>query len=112
MVRYIDYDIQELPSFNRMQLIMHKRHFFADEREVRAVMWSIAPENVRHEHVDPFLTADRIGFLASIDPKKLLHSVVLHPKATAELVLRISEICSAHGLPQPVPSRIASRPQF
>ena len=49
VVRYIDYDAYRLPSFNLMQLIMHKRHFFRDEREVRAVVWTTAPEHIRRE---------------------------------------------------------------
>jgi hypothetical protein len=112
VVRYIDYDSCGLPSLNRMQLIMHKRHFFRDEREVRAVVWSMAPEHIRREHVDPFLTADRAGFLAPIDPTALIQCVVLHPKATIETAARASELCRTHALPQPVPSRISSTPQF
>jgi hypothetical protein len=112
VVRYIDYDAYRLPSFNLMQLIMHKRHFFRDEREVRAVVWTTAPEHIRREHVDPFLTADGAGFLALIDPKALIQSVVLHPKATTETATRASELCSKHALPQPVPSRISSTPRF
>jgi hypothetical protein len=47
-----------VPDYNRLQLIMHKRHFFSDEREVRAVAWSLAPEPIRQQFIDPFLTAD------------------------------------------------------
>ena len=75
----MDYSIDRLPSLNLMQLIMHKRHFFSDE--VRAVVWSMVPEEIRQKHVEPFLTPDRRGFLAPVDPEKLIHGVVLHPKA-------------------------------
>jgi hypothetical protein len=112
LVRYIDYAAHRVPSFNIMELIMHKRHFFRDEREVRAVVWSMAPDFIRREHVDPFLTTDRRGFLAPIDPKALIKSVVLHPKATPETTRLVSELCSAHGLARPIPSRIASSPRF
>lgn len=93
VVRYMDYDGYRLPSFNLMELIMHKRHFFRDEREVRAVVWSMVPEHIRREHVDPFLTAERAGFLAPIDPKALIQSVVLHPKMTTETAARVAELC-------------------
>jgi hypothetical protein len=43
VVTYIDYDAETLPSMNMLHRIMHKRHFFSDEREVRAVVWSTAP---------------------------------------------------------------------
>jgi len=112
LVRYIDYEASRLPSFNIMELIMHKRHFFRDEREVRAVVWSMAPEPIRRAHIDPFLTLDRSGFLAPIDPPALIQAVVLHPKISNESALKISELSRAHGLPLPVPSRISSTPRF
>jgi hypothetical protein len=112
VVRYMDYNKRRLPSNNLMQLIMHKRHFFHDEREVRTVVWSMAPEHIRREHVDPFLTADRVGFLAAVEPKALVQQVVLHPTAPAETTARVAEVCGAHGLPQPIRSRIAETPRF
>jgi hypothetical protein len=112
VVRYMDYDKQLLPSYNLMQLIMHKRHFFHDEREVRAVVWSMAPEHIRRQYVDPFLSADRAGFLAPIEPKALIQQVVLHPKATPEIAARVSELCREQSLPLPVASRIATMPRF
>lgn len=112
LVRYMDYDKQLLPSYNLMQLIMHKRHFFHDEREVRAVVWSMAPEHIRRQHVDPFLTVDRAGFLAAIDAKALIQQIVLHPKATPEIAARVRKLCRERGLAPPVASRIASTPRF
>ena len=32
VMRYLDYERSVFPSVNRLQLIMHKRHFFSDER--------------------------------------------------------------------------------
>jgi hypothetical protein len=112
VVRYMDYGACRIPSFNLMELIMHKRHFFRDEQEVRAVVWSMAPEHIRREHVDPFLTADRAGFLAPINPKALIQSVVLHPKATPGAAAQTAELCRSCTLPQPVASRISSTPRF
>lgn len=109
MIRYIDYDKQRLPSLNQLQLIMHKRHFFRDEREVRAVMWSMTPERAR---VEPFLTPDGRGFLAQIDPKALIERVVLHPRIKSKSVSRIAALCSAVGLPAPRASRMGAQPSF
>ena len=112
VVRYLDYSTHRLPSLNIMQLIMHKRHFYLDEREVRAVLWSAAPDFIRRDHVDPFLTADRAAFLAPINPQTLIHGIVLHPKATGEATAHLSELCAAHSLPKPTASRISSKPEF
>lgn len=112
LVRYIDYDKERLPSWNLMQLIMHKRHFYQDEREVRAVVWSMPPPDVQRVHVEPFLTADRRGFLAPVDPKALIRQVVLHPNASTETAAEVTALCNACGVALPVVSRIASMPRF
>jgi hypothetical protein len=112
LLRYMDYAIDRLPSVNLMQLIMHKRHFFSDEREVRAVVWTMVPEEIRRERVDPFLTPDRRGFFAPLDPEKLIHGVVLHPRTTADTVANVSKLCTLHRLPDPIPSRIATPARF
>jgi hypothetical protein len=112
VVRYIDYDVSGVPDYNRLQLIMHKRHFFSDEREVRAVVWSLVPEDIRRQHIDPFLTADRRGFCAPIEPRALIHGVVLHPKITTGAAAKVSELCRIAQLPEPNRSRISALPQF
>src|SRR5215470_12130435 len=55
LVRYIDYDKKPLPSTNLLHRITHKRHFFVDEREVRAVVCAMFPEEIRRMYVEsPF----------------------------------------------------------
>ena len=108
-MRYIDYATEQIPSLNRMQLIMHKRHFFKDESEVRAVLWSLSPYR---DAIDPFLNEDRSAFLAPIDPASLIQAVVLHPKVTAEAVAELKDFCVSHGLSEPILSLITSQPQF
>jgi hypothetical protein len=109
LVRYINYEVSGVPSPNRLQLIMHKRHFFADEKEVRAVMWSLMPWP---DHIEPYINADRTGFLPPISPNALIDSVVLHPEASADITARVSELCEKHNLPRQFLSRIALKPQF
>jgi hypothetical protein len=112
MVRYIDYDVQSLPSLNMLQRIMHKRHFFADEREVRAVVCRILPEGIGKEYVEPFLNDDASGFLQPISARKLITGVVFNPKASIDFQNQIAIICKDAGLPIPQPSRIAQVPRY
>lgn len=112
LVRYIDYDAQTLPSFNMLQRISHKRHFYRDEREVRAVLCSIAPPEIGARYIEPFITSDRRGFLQPVDAVRLIKGVVLHPKSTSSFMEEVTKLCKQEGLPAPTLSRIASRPGF
>jgi hypothetical protein len=112
VVRYIDYDRQGLPSVNMLQHITHKRHFFADEREVRAVVCTMVQGEIRHEYIDPFLTPDGRGFTPPIDPRRLIQGIVLHPRASPAFRARVSELCVSNGLPAPELSRLARKPVF
>ena len=112
MVRYIDYEKDRLPSLNMLQLISHKRIFYADEREIRAAMLTISPEPVFERMIGPYLTPNGCGYVPPIDPTMLVEGVVLHPKASAEFARKVEALCAAHGLPIPTPSRMASKPRF
>jgi hypothetical protein len=110
MVRYIDYDRQALPSINMLHRITHKRHFFADEREVRAVVWAMLPEHIRSVHVDPYLTTDGRGLKLPVDTQRLVQGVVLNPKSSSAFKDRVADLCASNGLPVPQLSRIARPP--
>jgi hypothetical protein len=112
MVRYIDYDTTPLPSINMLQRISHKRHFFADEREVRAVMCAIAPEEIRQQHIDPHVTSDGCGWAPPINVQLLIRQVVLHPRASADFGRIVAELCAERSLPSPSPSKMAGKPRF
>jgi hypothetical protein len=112
VVRYIDYERQPLPSENMLQRITHKRHFFADEREVRAVVWAMVQGEIRHKYIDPFLTTDGLGFTPPVDPQRLIQGIVLHPGASLAFRARVSELCVLKGLPEPELSRLARKPVF
>jgi hypothetical protein len=112
MVSYIDYDAQMLPSPNMLHRIMHKRHFFADEREVRAVMCLLTPEHIRKLLVDPHMTPDGRAFLPPVDVQALIETVVLHPKASPDFKQAVAAMCATNGLALPVPSRMARKPSF
>lgn len=112
VVRYIDYERQGLPSVNMLQLITHKRHFFADEREVRAVVCTMIQGEIRREYIDPCLTADGRGFTPPVDPQRLVQGIVLHPQASPEIKARVLKLCLLNGLPKPELSRLARTPVF
>ncbi len=110
VVRYIDFDAHRLPSTNVLELITHKRHFFSDEREVRAVMFALTPEPIRVVSVDPYMTSDGLGFCPPVNILTLIEGVVLHPKASPEFQQEVAKLCATHGLPSPSPSRMAQKP--
>lgn len=112
VVRYIDYESQPLPSLNLLQRITHKRHFFADEREVRAVVCAMAPDEIRRVYIDPFLTTDGRGFTPPVNTKRLIEGIVLHPKASPAFRTRVSALCVLNGLPEPELSHLARKPVF
>lgn len=112
VVRYIDYEKQALPSINLLERITHKRHFFRDEREVRAVVCAMDQGKVGQTYIHPHLTPDRRGFTPPIDTRQLIGAVVLHPEASDAFAARVSELCLASGLPAPTPSGLARPPIF
>jgi hypothetical protein len=112
MVTYIDYSVSALPGMNLLHRIMHKRHFFRDEQEVRAVVCSITPEEIRKELIAPHMMPDGNGYAPPVNVVELIEAVVLHPEAMPDFTAKVAALCSAHGLPAPTPSAMASRPWF
>lgn len=112
MVTYIDYNVSALPGMNMLHRITHKRHFFQDEREVRAVVCSISPEEIKRELIDPYMMSDGRGYAPPVNQVELIEAVILHPDATPQFAEIVSEFCAAHGLPAATASAMASRPIF
>ena len=115
MVRYIDYSCERLPSMNLFEAIMHKDQYYAFEREMRAVATPPAvPELGLDEfRADHFESENKPGVLVyapTIDVGKLVHGVVLHPKATADFEQRMEHLCTANSLPRPERSRVIRTP--
>jgi hypothetical protein len=111
-VTYIDYSVSALPSMNVMHRIMHKRDFYRDEREVRAVVWSICPDEIRKELIDPHMMPDGCGYAPPVKVVELVEAVILHPDATPAFTNKVAAFCAANGLPAPVHSAMASKPVF
>jgi hypothetical protein len=112
LIRYIDYEKDELPSFNMLHWIMHKRHFYSDEREVRAVVCSSQMPALKREFFDPYVVDHGLGYAPFINPQALIKGVVLHPRGSAKLEERVAAVCASAGLPAPMRSGMASVPVF
>lgn len=107
-VRYIDYETERLPTgMNMFEYIMHKDINYNFEREVRAV--AFFPRVVNEEELPQNVSAkqnlaDEDGFLVyrpPVDPQRLIHQVVLHPKAGASFRISVATLCAQNGIPSP-----------
>ncbi len=109
-IRYLDYQMEGADLFNMFDYVMHKRHFYQYECEVRAVasMVSAAMPGPSHDHL---LTHQVEGSYAPpIDVKALVGEVVIHPEAKQSFRGEIAAICEQHALPPPRLSGLASLP--
>lgn len=111
-VTYINYDLSALPGMNMMYRITHKRHFYNDEQEVRAVVCSECPVEVKEQLVTPFMMPDGCGYAPNVNVVELVEAVILHPEASAAFAATVTAYCAAHGLPAPIASAMASKPVF
>jgi len=111
-VTYIKYSLDALPGVNMLYRITHKRHFFRDEQEVRAVVCAVCPDEVKTQLIDPYMMPDGCGYAPPVNVKELIEAVILHPEAKPDFAAKVTAFCAAHGLPAPIPSAMASRPNF
>jgi hypothetical protein len=111
-VTYINYSLDALPGMNLMYRITHKRHFFSDEQEVRAVVCSVCPDDVKTQLIDPYLMPDGCGYAPPIKVLELVEAVILHPEAAADFAAKVAAFCAANKLPAPIASAMSSKPTF
>jgi hypothetical protein len=111
-VTYIDYSLSPLPGMNILHRITHKRHFYRDEQEVRAVVCSECPAEVKAQLIDPHMMPDGCGYAPPVNVVELIEAVILHPDTVPDFAAKVATFCSAHGLPAPIASGMSSRPQF
>jgi hypothetical protein len=109
MVRYIDYENEQLPSLNMFEYITHKNINFCFEREVRAVALPPVTEELGSKHFQEnhFESERKKGFLVfapSVDITSLIHRVVLHPEASLKFKENIRAICKNSNIPGPTTS--------
>jgi hypothetical protein len=95
-VHYIE-ESEPLPEMHSLAPLVHKRRDpYAFEREFRLIV-----QRAHRESVDLNSEAD-FGRLISTDPKKLLHQVRLHPRASVEFKSKVRTNIAAAGLSIPV----------
>lgn len=109
MVRYIDYTNERLPSLNTFEYITHKNINYCFEREVRAVAFPPAVEELgaahfRNNHFESETQKGFLVFAPQVDIASLIHGIVLHPKSTPEFARTIRSACKEAGLPIPMRS--------
>jgi hypothetical protein len=104
-VRYLDYQTEGGGLSNMFDFVMHKRHFYRYESEVRAVA-SLADRGAGRDHI----LANRVerSYAPPIDVKALIDEVIIHPEAKQTFRDEIADICKQHALPTPRLSGLAS----
>jgi hypothetical protein len=102
----------ELPGINMMYRITHKRHFFRDEQEVRAVVCCECPADVKAQLIEPNMMPDSCGYAPPVNVRELVEGVILYPGSTPDFAARVVAFCATHDLPAPVASAMSSRPRF
>lgn len=100
-VRYIDYSEDRIESHNAFGPILHKRKSFAHESELRAVVFE--PERFlvaagNGFEVDSEALKSLTGIGVSVDVKKLIKRVVLHPGSPEWFASVVRTTLEASGL--------------
>lgn len=99
MVEYVDYAQADLHNpdggFNVFNLVNSKRHFYADECELRAAIWD-RPANGAD------LSATAAGFNISADLNMLIEHVYVSPSAGQWFLDLVSALLSRYSLSFPV----------
>ena len=109
-VRYLDYQTEGVDLLmNMFDYVMHKRHFYKYESEVRAVASAIAElpfEKVARNHI----LANQVegSYAPPVNVKAMVGEVVIHPEARQSFREEIAAICDKHALPPPRLSGLAS----
>ncbi|TAL00610.1 MAG: hypothetical protein EPO08_13050 [Rhodospirillaceae bacterium] len=104
VVRYIDYRREGLATMNLYQLVMHKRHYYDFEQEVRAVASEMALPQLGGDHIAG--NSDERAYMPPIDLRHLIHGIRLHPEASESFRQKVESLASEKQLPKPLISEM------
>ena len=103
LVNYVDYDSAKIADVNVLELVTHKRVFFAHEQEVRIVRWG--------KGVDMENAASQPVIEVPIDLESVLETVVVSPEAQDWYVRVVKDLLNQFRVDVPVcASSISSEP--
>jgi hypothetical protein len=104
-VRYLDYKTEGANLLNMFDFVMHKRHFYQYESEIRAVASGASVSELERDHI----SANQVegSYAPPIDVRAMVGEVVIHPEAKQSFREEIAAICEQHALPLPRLSGLA-----
>ncbi len=112
VIHYVDYETDFIPQKNLLTPVLHKRHAFAHERELRAVIMKapVRPnKTVENEAIE-----STKGILVAVDLDTLVERVYVSPASPDWFADLVRDAAPKLGLPKMeiVRSRLAARPTF
>ena len=105
-VDYIDYALDGINLDNTFNVLLHKRHNFEHEREVRAMYRITSDDNLSQDGCD-------IGEYFEVDLSLLIKEIIVAPYADNWLLELIQSVATRYGLKAPVnKSSLADKPKW
>jgi hypothetical protein len=93
-VNYIDFDRQVIDVTNSLNAIVHKERKYADEQEIRAVVWGKTA-------ADNFKAVGESGIAVPMDFVALMERLYLHPSVTPMQNRSAADLLCRYGLKEP-----------
>ena len=110
-VRYLDYRTESWGPWHERSAAFHKRHSFAYEQEVRALIGWPHWDDFIHGTVDPASMPDLAGLAVPIDVARLVDAVLISPKASPWFPELVTAVMRRYGLQQvPIMSELTEEP--
>lgn len=98
IVKYVDYQIDNLPRGNSLHRLMHKRLSFAHEQECRAVVWRVGPGGRTSFPVpDHIVGKYPAGINLETPLEDLVECVVVSPNSPAWFTNTVADLTSRYG---------------
>lgn len=107
MIRYVDYESNEIPLDSIFSPFVHKRISFEHEQELRAIIWAEEEQNRRK------ITENALGVPVKIDLDKLIQAIHVSPSAPQWFGDVVLTVMKKYGMSCPVEcSNLYKRPIY